>query len=70
MIEYLRLCWHRWILRHWQIPRQNGAEPPAVICSCGITGATYASQHADTQPTFGFASAGIDFDKKPLPRGY
>ena len=36
MIAYLQMCWHRWALRHWQIPRQNGAQPPAVICGCGV----------------------------------
>lgn len=36
MSAYLQMCWHRWALRHWQIPRQNGAQPPAVICGCGV----------------------------------
>ncbi|WP_272874224.1 hypothetical protein [Williamsia soli] len=35
MIAYLQILWHHHILGHWQQPRINGAEPPAVICACG-----------------------------------
>lgn len=36
MTAHIEILWHRWILRHWQDDRPNGAEPPAVICGCGV----------------------------------
>lgn len=36
LTAYVQILWHRWALRHWQTDRLNGAEPPAVICGCGV----------------------------------
>lgn len=33
---YLQILWHRLALRHWQEQHVNGAQPPRVVCGCGV----------------------------------